>query len=273
MEQYETCIRKADEIPRVSIEKLNIRGNDTRYIAVVEEGTNYTVGVGTNKYQLVQHRDVYETVEALGEYNIANTKLYKNGSRMCIEIEGVDTPPVEVLKLDEVKPMARIMNSYDGSLSVAVCSFGIRKVCTNGMVAPVGTSWVSSNVHLGNNIDLNKLQNNITLAFGLWDKSKDVIGRSNDFKIDSEVALFYINFPQRYRKMALPNLKREDTIYNIWNEVTRIVSHELPKLKIAGRMEHQKKANKLFNIMNVDQKTVNRISRELKEYNERNVKP
>jgi hypothetical protein len=280
MEQWSTTIKKVDDIPLVKLEPVVMKNEfPTDFVGVMEDKTNHTLGVGSTKYQLVQNRDVYNAILQLKDYKIMKAELHRFGRRMVIEVQPTKDLTVELLPKDKFSPMARIFNSYDGTRAVTVESFGMRLVCTNGMIAPVKGSWSSRNIHIGDSIDLNDLSDNITKAINLWEKSRKTITASSTLKVDSELALFYVGFPQRYRKVAMETLKKEDTVYNVWNEMTRFVSHDMngskgkQKSALHGRqIRMQKQANQVFDFLQMPDTQINKLAKELKVWNEKHKK-
>jgi len=275
METYGKIIKEAKEIPQVELQPVIVGGKETKYVAVMETKSKDTLGVPTEKYQLISHEDVFNAVKSLEEYKIVKAELYKWGSTLVIEIEhkDVNSRKIEVLPKDFIIPRVRIFNSYDSSRGLQVQSFGLRIVCSNGMVAPVGTKYVSSNIHLGNSIDLEQLKKNIAKGMNIWNLAKGPIQKANKTKVPSEVALHYIGrFPKKYQRIAMQNLNKQDTVYNIWNELTRIVTHDMPKINTNVRIAHQRRVNQVFNFNRMTDKEILKLEEELKEYKKKEIK-
>lgn len=139
------------------------------------------------------------------------------------------------------------------------------------MIAPIGTKWRSSKIHMAGNITFDYIEDEIRKAVGQWEMSKTIIETANKTKVETEVALFYAGVPVKYRKIATENLKAEDTIYNIWNEHTRIISHELDN-RAKVKYDKQRSANKVFDLLKMNDEQLNVIRREVKRWHDKHDK-
>ncbi len=274
MENYQKKIGKADDIPLVTGTQVEVAGKKTNYYAVVEEGSNDTLGIHTQYYNIAQNKELYDVIAGIKDVQIEKAILYLHGKVMMVEIsqkneKGI-TPTGD--KKDIFMPKTRIFNSYDGSRSITIQAYALRLVCSNGMVAPVKQN-VLRKIHLGEKITPEIIKEAIKETANIWSLSKELIKQSTSFGINSELALFYLGrFPQKYQKIALENLEENDTIYNIWNELTRIMSHIMEsRVNSNVLISQQQKVNKIFNLMNMNETQIKTLQKELKEYKEKEL--
>jgi len=275
MEKYSTIIRKADDIPIVEEIPVEIKGKKSGYYAILEKGTNDTLGIHTQHYNLVQNRDIYSIVEGLKDFDILDTRLYLHGKVMMMEVAKKGEKDIAPTgdKNDLFSPRTRIFNSYNGSYSVNIQAFALRLVCKNGMVAPVKQN-IYRKIHLGNEINKKDLVDAINSTKDIWNASRERIVQSTKFVIEPQVALFHLDrFPKKYRDLALKNLEKKDTLYNIWNELTRIVTHVMnTRVNQNVQVSQQQRVNKIFDLLNMNEKQMAKLKKELEEFNLKEVK-
>jgi len=254
MEKWkEAKIESIYNIPWIQTIPITLYDKDTGYKAIVNPETKDTISIVSNAYQPIQHHDVYDAVDKLGEYKICNASIYRRGRIMMIEVEEKSPIKQELLPGDYFHNRIRVFNSYDGSKALSVQSFGIRIICTNGMIAPV-TVHNYHKVHAFQNIDLAEVEKNIELAKELWGESKELIRAATKVDINVAEVMEKFNFlPKKYTKIALENLDAKETVYDTWNELTRVVTHEMqPHISTNNLVETQKEVNKIFQLVKVE---------------------
>jgi hypothetical protein len=104
--------------------------------AIVSPDYRYFYAIVSDKYELVQHEEVYEAtlqvLRDLGHEPIIATHphLSSNGAHMFLDIY---VTPFSI-EGDDMYFGIRVTNSYDGSYGIHVLGAGYRLACANGMV-------------------------------------------------------------------------------------------------------------------------------------------
>jgi hypothetical protein len=135
------------------------------YRGVRRRDTSQVVSIVSDRYQLVQHREVAEAVHAIGEAleqpNLDTTaptfpreqiRLFAGGRRM--EIRLVVGTRYELAPGESVYPGVRVMNSLDGSWAVRAEGTGVRIACANQLYAGMHSLVELREVHLSSETDL-----------------------------------------------------------------------------------------------------------------------
>lgn len=101
--------------------KANIRDSDSK-----------TLGIVTDKYQIVQNRDAFAFTDALLGEGVAyeTAGVAQDGRKVWILAK---MPEKYIIAGDEVSPYFIIMNSHDGSCSIKAAMTPIRVVCQNAL--------------------------------------------------------------------------------------------------------------------------------------------
>lgn len=266
MKQKEILVSKQTDIPYAEEYPIIIRDNETDYKAIINPDTNNTFAIVSKDYQLVPHRDVYEQIMNSDKFEIKRSAVYKKGRTLMIEIVPTETEKIELIPdtKDYVEPRARIFNSYDTTKALSVEGYGMRLVCSNGMIAPGFTSRYRK-THSFTNIDINDINRNIELALNTWTTSAEQLQYANTKKVDVAYTLALSKFPKRYLKPANELLlgKQTETVYNIWNALTNVVTHIVDDNVQTGTLvSYQKKANNVFKALN-DPRAEPKLSSEL----------
>lgn len=249
--RQEYVIENVKQIPEVRIEPVKVLNQPVReFKAIVSNDDDNLLHVVGKDYQLTQHRDVYNMVASLRNYKIESATLYRSGRVLCIEVIPNDVDTIEFIPKDGFHPMARIINSYDLTRALSVASYGLRLVCSNGMVAPVFTKRYRRH-HSFSNISLKDVANAVKIAMNAWIESKDIIRRANNVRVDSEEAIKSLQYPKKYTERMVKEVETpEDTVYNIWNGITWVISHQVQDNVQTDRLiEFQQTANKIFDLV------------------------
>ena len=98
---------------------------------------------------------------------------------------------------------------------------------------------------------IKKLEEQIEACIAVWQDTTELMERANETTVHVKDILEDIDFlPKKYMKIVTDKLKDEETLYNIWNEYTRVITHEIgPKVKTNGLLSLQKRANKILTIV------------------------
>jgi len=253
-----------ENIPDVELTPVKVLGQSTPYQAIVEKPTDRTLHVVSDVYQLLPHKEVFEAVDKLEDYNISLGQIYKDGKRLVIELSEKKEVKHELLPGDYYHRKVRILNSYDCSMGLSVLSYGMRLVCKNGMMAP-GFQRRIHKVHAHGTINLDDLDKYVEYAMESWNNTDRIfqVAYHKVIKLEDAVAeLKY--FPQKYMDLVQKKVKDKDTVYNIWNAFTNVISHDISgNVNMDAVIWHQKQANKIFNLVKKD------LKEEVKWANER----
>lgn len=109
--------------------------------AVVRTDTNQILGVHTDKYKIIKHDDVVNSVmDSIQSANLSHdytvdVQVLDDGRKLKGEILFNDIT-IEPQKDDYIKFRVPFYNSYDGSWSFSVTCDGIRLWCLNGCTTP-----------------------------------------------------------------------------------------------------------------------------------------
>jgi hypothetical protein len=264
MKQYQIEVKKADDIPIAKEHPIVIEKHKTDYKAILDSNDGETISIVTNKYNLVQHKDVFDTVSKIPGYKIAKAMLYRNGGRMYVDMVSELNPKLEIMKKDDFIIKARVMNSYDGSSKLLVRSSALRVVCTNGMLAPVGRKSFPVKIHKGS-VDISHLTGKVEEAITQWDTIAPVLRESMEKVVPTKLATQYIgNFPKKYIDNVIAGTKKKDSIYNIWNGFTYVLSHE-SGVNEKVLMEHHDKVNKVFDLLKMDDRQLKELAKKYKD--------
>ena len=136
------------------------------YVANVRDVDNYTLGVVTDKYRLVQNEDAFKfTDELLGEGVTYETAGSLNRGKKVWLLAKMQ--PTKILG-DEFVPYLVFSNSHNGDSAVRVAITPVRVVCQNTLNIALGSSqrqWSAR--HVGRLITK---MNEAKLTLGLADK-------------------------------------------------------------------------------------------------------
>jgi hypothetical protein len=163
---YETVVTP-DQVPLYDLVPVHgPRGEPLgAFRGVRRKDTSQVVSIVSDRYQLVQHREVAEAVHAVGEalerpvpdanapaFPREQIRLFAGGRRM--EIRLVVGTRYELAPGESVYPGVRVMNSLDGSWAVRAEGTGVRIACANQLYAGMHSLVELREVHLSSATDL-----------------------------------------------------------------------------------------------------------------------
>jgi Lhr-like helicase len=204
-------------------------------------------------YQVVQHREVIKRLQENPSFNekyyIENATIYKSGCILMIEVKPIQEERVELVPGDFLTKSVRIYNSYDSSKALVVESFGMRLICSNGAVAPGGVDRFHK-AHTHQNVNLDSVPDAIEKAMKTWEVSSNTLRKAYTKIVDVEDTLKLLkNFQEKYKKIVIQNLRRMDTLYNLWNALTNCITFEVD-VSTSTLVNYQNMVNKIFNVLN-----------------------
>jgi len=209
-------------------------------------------------YQVVQHRDVIDELqkdpEFTQKYRIESATVYKSGCVLMLEVVPLQQNEVEIVPGDNIAPSVRIYNSYDSTKALIVESFGMRLICKNGAVAPGGVDRFHK-AHTHQNANISELKPAIEKAMATWEVSANTLRKAYTRYVDVEDTLKLLkNFPEKYKKIVIQNLRRNDTLYNLWNALTNCITFEV-NVSTSTLVNYQNMVNKIFKVLSEDEVT------------------
>lgn len=224
-----------------------VTGDKSGYFMNVREDDNQILGWTTDRYGLVQHRDVIgRSDEAFKNRNIAHTRkviVTEGGAKMRVQydLDG-DLFKAEVPKVgDTMAYRLTAQNSFDRSLRISYVLGLVRLICTNGMTTTEKEVEMvrkhSTNVNIGDIITEDALDK----ALAKLKNSLNVYGRMAQVELTQEQGLTILQnlatakvFSEKVREsIALiwnNPTHAEDSdrnLYNLNNAVTQHVTHDI----------------------------------------------
>jgi len=252
MKAKEILITEADTIPLVDECPLSAHERETGFKAIVDKTTMNTICVVPVEHGIIQHQHVIAEVNKLDNYLIKKTLLSNNGRTLTLELTEREPKQIELLPDDFIECGARVFNDYGRSRGLSVQGCGTRVVCSNGAIAPVKTKAME--VFAYGTAEFNhELEQQIGICIKTWSTGEvtDLMEKANKTIVSiKDVATKLPHLPKKYMDKIMDELEDQDTVYNIWNQYTRVITHEIgPKVKYAGLVGLQKRANKILELV------------------------
>jgi len=183
----------------------------------------------SSSYPVIKHSDIVQKIEEGMSFNNTDiqTILSKDGSLMT-RLYTIKDYSVEVRPGDEISPMIRIVNSYDGSQAVGFYIDAVRLVCTNGMIATRQFMSMSYK-HFGSKFNLNEFSHNAhELIKGFRSYSLNWRNWTNETVTEDRVELLLNYIPKRVSKMIANRLDNnfDYTKWGFYNACTEAITHD-----------------------------------------------
>lgn len=204
--------------------------------AVVRQDTGNVLGIVSDKYELLEHKDVIESFRAAlnGMDYQEKIQLDRNGGVMFAKYK-LNAVQVEVKKGDLVALQFIVKNSYDGTNALQIRLGAYRLVCSNGMV--IGKDYFTySQKHIGKNIDIKALSDKIAMLSESFQGTLPVMQEMSrreisDISIDAMFSIKTTKLPQYVVDLAREEYLKENdkTVWGYYNSLTSIISHNLKK--------------------------------------------
>lgn len=255
-----------------------------RKAIVGENGVVYSIV--SDKYRLVQHEDVYKTVnqilEELGiDPLLTDVKISRNGGAMLYTVL---TDDCKLLNNDYVYLGFSAYNTYDGSSSLRFDFFGFRVVCSNGLIMPRKILDLPKFRHLKGVIDptYEEIAKTIKGLLDLRFEVLDVLNMATKstvsaFDLVSFIETTFKNYPllkeniyrtlkkhgidltealkeyeefvkqEKELEKLLEKLEKEE--YNLWtayNSITEVLTHRPGKVDLPNLYKLQRKTGELL---------------------------
>ncbi len=236
------------------VELAPIKANNIvipKKVAVIRTDTNKPVGVVSNLYGLLKHKDVVDSFrEALSNQRYEEKiEVIKDGAHLFATYK-LPEIQYEVKKGDFVAMQFVAKNSYDGTKSFSLMLGALRLVCLNGMV--IGKEFFSyTQRHISAGItfvDTGNLKDRISELISHFKNSIPVMTQMSNTKLDlSNESLFDDN------KLLIPKYlltsakeifekRADDSVWEYYNSLTYAISHNLKKDRPQTKIDYTKRA-------------------------------
>jgi len=244
-------VEKADDqIPVVDEVTLLAHDRETGFKAIVNRKTMDTICVVKQDNQIVQHNHVLKEVLKLKNYTIKKLMTLRNGRMLMIEVTEREPKKIELLPKDYLEVGARIVNDYTKNKGLSVQGYGVRLVCSNGVTAPKMAGKVEIEA-FGTADFAKEMESKINGSFKVWEDYSELFEQANKTKVHVKDIINDHSFlPKKEMELIIGNLKDEETLYDVWNEYTRVIQHEIaPKKQTTDVIKWQKRANKILQVV------------------------
>jgi hypothetical protein len=215
------------------------------YRGVQREDTGQVVSVVSDRYGLVQHRDIARAVHTVAQaldkpdmtveslranphFRAENIRLYAQGRRM--EVKLVIGSKFKLDAANEFYPAVRVFNSLDGAWAVRAEAFGVRLACTNQLYAGAESFLEFRELHLSSPQDLlGQMEKAIYEALDHFDGALDLYSRAMEQRIpvtEFVPELERAGLPQRHVKAMATGLPDHFGSV-VWGELSRWDAYQL----------------------------------------------
>lgn len=246
---HEILVEEKNQIPKVDEVELFAHDKETGTKAIVDLNTMETICVVKKDNRIIQHQHVIDEVNKLDNYIVKKTTLAHNGRVLTLELTEREPKQVELLPKDVMECGAHIINDYGKSRGLSVQGYGIRLVCSNGMVGMAKATKMQVDAY-GTAEFAAELEEQIKASLDVWKEVGEVMQRANEIKVSIKDIYDTIDFlPKKYMDLVIDKFDDQETLYKIWNTYTEVITHEIgPKVQTAGRLSLLKRANKILEI-------------------------
>lgn len=221
-------------------------------MAVIREDTNEPLGIVSNHYGLLEHKEVVNSFREIlqGQKVEEKIELQKNGARLFATYTFLDTQ-IKVAEGDLISMTLVAKNSYDSSSSFQIMLGAFRLVCSNGMI--IGKQFFKyKQRHFTDSIqiDIPELKENLTRMISKFNDSLPIMQRMVDKKMPQNIVeilereVKYKNLP-KYLGNAAEESYEKNSDFSVWgyyNALTYSISHEMRKDKPTARNYYLQKA-------------------------------
>lgn len=243
------------------LEKVSIMGREEpRFLAVVNNATGDVESLVSDKYTLIQHREIFQPVIdafiALG-IKISGKVTYDKGRCYADIIFDDERFKVDVAdrskmkKGDVINFGMRFFNSYDKTLSFGAEAYAVRLVCLNGMVSPVNIKAIRE-VHAGDKSFVAKSIGQIVKALAAESpKFADVVARTRQ-EIVTEAMIRELftawKMGAKHVEALMKQVKKldEKNGWEIYNVLTAYITRSLEVREASKERWHKQYANKIL---------------------------
>lgn len=228
--------------------------------AIVREDTGQAIAVVSNRYSLVPHSAILDTVErAIEPLDVGPVPrgiyLDRQGARMraLFKFPALARP---IVGQDEICPCLQVKNTYDGTSRISLHIGAFRFVCTNLAVGGGGVfagGFVS--IHAGE-IPIEKMADQLAAYLARFDAIIEAYRRWSERHLEAEGLDLVLKLSLRGQFEALRDqllASRPATVFDAYNRLTHHATHGMRSAATAFEMLERVNASfqKLFPVIDV----------------------
>jgi len=231
-----------DHIPAPSFEHNGLTVKPDHFLNVRRD-TGEVLGVASNRYGVVQNRDLIGVAEDafgksdLGSYN-RSVIVTGKGEKLFATYDFKDRK--RNLKVgDEVGMRLTLQNSFDTTLRLSFAIGALRLVCTNGMTTMERDVDMTSKHN--SNVDVNFLSDSVKVAVQRFDAACTAFDKLSEVQFDHDKGFNVLNRLAQSKVIsdrqstkiaaiwASPDYKEDQdrTLWNLYNASTQYLSREV----------------------------------------------
>ena len=235
------------ELSTAETREVSVQGEIARdYVGVYNQSQGMLTSIQSKNYRLVQHAEAFAPViESLmaGGQKRALARIYENKARAFMTLV---FPEIKVTPKDGHSLMLGFIarNSYNGTLSVRVDGYGLRKVCMNGMVFGKELLGSFREIHIGGKPSSisDRVQVFMEQISRRIDPLRDTINAAIEEPLDSKLAELVLNRVGFGKKRTEELLTHFETLedqnrWGLYNAITHYASHTAKTEQVARRFE------------------------------------
>jgi hypothetical protein len=250
----DNLLRFLNTLPYFEEKDLYVEGTRVRdFKGIAYKGTNKIVAIVSNKYNLVQHSQVFEfaintIVSQYGENSVCGwVEHYKTKAYLFLTFKEVNVENDSKYKVGLL-----ITNSVDSTLSIWTTLFNYREVCSNGLIEKHNIITIQ-NKHLGGT----NLWSRLSSRFGIVLQQFDILVKKHfdtleELKNIVAPSIDVLEILRRNYKISrkayytiMRKVKSVDTLFNIYQAITNYYSNNKSR-NITSRVEMLRKAQDLI---------------------------
>jgi len=241
------------------LEDVQVAGkNREQFKAVVNQTTQHIEAIVSDRYTLIQHREVFEPViVAMRNLGVRiQGKVTRDGGRIYADILFNDDRfkhdvSDDSEKGDIINFGMRFFNSYDKTTSFGAEVFAMRLVCKNGMIRPVNIKSIRE-IHSGNKRFVVKAIANLFKSLAEESpKFADVVSRAREEIVTLQMMkeLFATwHLGKKHVKVLMQKIRKldEKNQWNIYNVLTDYITHNMEVREATKEKWHKQYANQIL---------------------------
>lgn len=235
------------------VELSEVKTNDLiipKRKAVIRTDTNQVIGFVSDKYGLVKHLEVMNSFKAVIDKEKYEEKIVMshNGAKL-FAIFSFPDKKIQGAEGDEVIMRAVVINSYNGSNSLQIMLGAFRLVCSNGMILG-DTMFDYSAKHFQNGIDTSMIMESFSALNEKFVSSQSIVSKmvkqsvvGDDKLFDKKDKQFYVpKYLLKQAEQKFYNDKEENTVWDYYNSLTSVITHDMKKESIGLQLKLQASA-------------------------------
>lgn len=206
--------------------------------AVVRQDTGAVLGIVSDQYRLLEHKDVIESFRTAleGVDYTEKISVARDGAQLFASYR-LNSELIEVQKGDLVSLQFIVKNSYDGTNALQILLGAYRLVCTNGMV--IGKQFFTfSQKHIGEDVSvkIGTIQDKVEMLRGQFVDTlphlqllsrTDMVLPSDELFSDEYVS----ELPTYLVEAAKTSYDgvRDFTVWGFYNSLTNAITHNMKR--------------------------------------------